>query len=392
MLIKQVHECQEGKRDLKISRQDQEDSVWLLLGARGGDNAQVRAIASHLDLLKIEKPLSYNVLHIFPNLLKGASLGSLRARLHPEIQPPWPRMVIAVGKRSVPVARYIKQQSGGATRLVHLGRPRANLESFDLVLTTPQYGLLAAEQVMELFVPPSALSNLDVVKALEAGAQFRTEKSQPYIVVIVGGNNTTATLSDTAVRNLVQSTQQRTTDTGGSLFVLTSPRTPKAAVEVLRNELNSKATLVEWGQPVKDTANPYSALLAMADEVIVTSDSASMIADGLALNKPVKIFQLPKGWQGALTMGISSLFMNLDHVSRRKGGMILLLAPWRILRKYGLINPPRNMALLINHLFENGLAQPFPPPEKGLPKRAINPVIPTSIEHAITRIKSLLKR
>ncbi len=57
----------------------QEDCIWLLLGARGGDNAQIKAVAAQLDLPLVEKQLTYNVLHILPNLLKGASLLSLRA-------------------------------------------------------------------------------------------------------------------------------------------------------------------------------------------------------------------------------------------------------------------------------------------------------------------------
>ena len=39
------------------------------------------------------------------------------------LAPPWPDVLIASGRRSAPVARWIRRQSGGRTRLVQLGRP-----------------------------------------------------------------------------------------------------------------------------------------------------------------------------------------------------------------------------------------------------------------------------
>ena len=36
------------------------------------------------------------------------------------LSPPWPDLVIAASRRSVPIARWIRKQSGDRTRLVHL--------------------------------------------------------------------------------------------------------------------------------------------------------------------------------------------------------------------------------------------------------------------------------
>ena len=55
------------------------------------------------------------------------------------LQPPWPDLVVGIGRRTVPVARWIQQRSGGRTDLVRLGHPRADNDLFDLVITTRQY-------------------------------------------------------------------------------------------------------------------------------------------------------------------------------------------------------------------------------------------------------------
>ncbi len=367
------------------------DCIWLLLGARSGDNAQLRAIAAQLDLPVVEKQLTYNALHMVPNLFKGASLASLHPRARVEIKPPWPRMIIAVGKRSVPVARYIKQHSEGVTRLVHLGRPRANSDYFDLVVTTPQYALLKDDHVLELAVPPSGMMHVDVEATMSAGEKFTADRPRPFVVVLAGGNSTTATFTRQAAQDLVHLAQQRAQDMNGSLFLLTSPRTPQTVAQTLQEELKAPAVFIGWKKSDNAQASPYEAMLAVADEIIVTSDSASMIADGLALNKSVKVFQLPTGWLGSFSAGISTVFMKFDQLSAGKGIMILFFAPWRRLRQCGLINPPRRMALLIDRLFENALAEPFPPSERILSEVSKKTRFSATFKHMINRVRLLLK-
>jgi len=374
-----------------LKNQSQQDCIWLLLGPRSGDNAQIRAVAAQLEMPGVEKHLTYNPLHMVPNALKGASLLSLRSAAREEIRPPWPRMVIGVGKRSVAIARYIREQSGGTTRLVQLGRPRANQDHFDLVVTTPQYGLLPGANVVELPVPPCGLSKPDVEDLNEIHTQFTVGKPRPYVILVAGGSNSTATFSAQAAKNLAHLAQQRADDLGGSLFAIASPRTPAAVIETLHREFSADVTFVPW-KPVKaGQSNPYAAFLSLGDEIIVTSDSASMIADALSMKKPVKIFQLPVGWQGRFSTSVSAVFSRLDHLSAGSGVMILLLAPWRGLRACGMINPPRQMELLIKPLFDNDLAQPIPPSVDGSAQIAKTPGKSGIFEGALKRITALLE-
>ena len=61
---------------------------------------------------------------------------------------PWPDLVLLAHQSNENVARWIRRQSGGRTRLVLLGRPWAPAEAFDLVVTTPQYDLPEAANVL----------------------------------------------------------------------------------------------------------------------------------------------------------------------------------------------------------------------------------------------------
>ena len=67
------------------------------------------------------------------------SAGHLKPSSRRWLEPPWPDLVIGIGRRTVAVARWIRKQSGGRTQLVRLGHPRAPNRLFDLVITTRQY-------------------------------------------------------------------------------------------------------------------------------------------------------------------------------------------------------------------------------------------------------------
>ena len=106
--------------------------VWLLLGPRPGDNNQALALGEALGLPFVVKTLDYNWLQRF-SLRLPPTLASLRRSRRAALCPPWPELVIAVGRRSVPVARWIKRRSGGRTRIVRIGHPRQQADLFDLV-------------------------------------------------------------------------------------------------------------------------------------------------------------------------------------------------------------------------------------------------------------------
>ena len=53
--------------------------IWVLQGARAGENAQVLELASRLESQVICKNLEFNSLHHLPNLILGASARSLLA-------------------------------------------------------------------------------------------------------------------------------------------------------------------------------------------------------------------------------------------------------------------------------------------------------------------------
>lgn len=260
--------------------------VWVLMGKWHGDNQQLLAIAEamHLPFRTIKQ--RFGLAAKIPAPLRGAS--HVGWRTEEPLGPPWPRIVLAAGGTSVPTARWIQRQSGGYTKLVHANRPWAPLSWFDLVVTTPQYALPARPNVLSNlmpFLPPPADASPE--RWLPA---TDTAMPRPWTAVLIGGVSRPYVYSDDAARSLAAMVNQRVRDTGGSAWLLDSPRTPKNIMPILASTVDVPSRAVHWrgeGQKI------YRALLASADRFIVTEDSASMTTEALLSDKPVSLFELP---------------------------------------------------------------------------------------------------
>ena len=323
--------------------------IWLLTGQRAGDNAQVQALAAmvaeqaraHLPEAPLleEKSLSWSALRLLPNVLLPPTLAVLRASARAAITPPWPDLVIGVGRRAVPVARWIRQRNP-ALRIAWLGRPRAPLHWFDLLLTTPQYGLPAdAPNVVMLDLPPAMPAQAEA-QVLAHWRQRFAHLPRPWIGVLVGGARWPLLFDASDAARLGEAVQRLAAATGGSWIVSTSPRTGIRQARALHEALHQPGWFHFYraGEAARDPLkNPHRALLALADCFVVTADSASLLAEAVRTGRPVHMFPAR---QGALAPRW-----------RADAG----LARW--LAEHGLLSPPRNMRAFAERLARQGLAR-----------------------------------
>lgn len=288
--------------------------VWVLQGLKRGDNAQARELAARLPAQASFKDLRYNWLYRLPNFLLGSGLASLRDGAG-GLAPPWPDLVIGVGRRSVPVARWIRKKSGGRTRLVHIGRPRARLDIFDLVITTPQYGLPPAGNVVELVLPLTAASSLPQGE-LEFWNKEFADLPRPIIAALIGGPAWPFLMPKTQVADILRSAEAMREAADGSLIIIGSPRTPKYVFEDNAGD-GIRCRHFAWSAGGN---NPYKAALRLADRFVVTSDSVSMIAEALRTGKRVDVYRLPIRTLPRLPLGTwpFSMLVNWGVIATRR--------------------------------------------------------------------------
>lgn len=340
-----------------IPARETKPRVWVLTGHRQGDNAQLVNLAEALGWPYEIKPLTFNALYRCPNLLLGASRISLDRHRSDQLTAPWPDVVIAGGRRSVPVARWIRKQSGGRTRLIQVGRPRAPLKLFDLIITTPQYRLPARANVLHITTPLNRFTENQLRDAAnEWAAQFK-DLPRPFIAVLAGGNSWPQVFDPATAARLGHEASRRCHDSGGSLLITTSPRTPADAADALFTAISGPAYCHRWRADQKK--NPYTALLALADAFIVTGDSASMVAEVCATGKPVTIFELPRRstwrWSNGLLRRWSGWRRHQVTYRGTPKQQDMLNRLYDRLVVMGFITPPRDMGVFHHMLHSRGL-------------------------------------
>ncbi|MEQ8900700.1 MAG: mitochondrial fission ELM1 family protein [Roseovarius sp.] len=266
--------------------------VWCLLGRKAGDNTQVLALAETLGWPFEEKRIIARSWELLPHLLLGPTLMGIDRQVSSSLAPPWPDLVISAGRRNEPVARWIRRQAGGGVRLVHVGRPWAPPDCYDLIVSTPQYFLEPAPNVLVNPLPMHRFTRAGVDAAAERVVPALGHLPRPFTTVLIGGDSGPFVFTRDKARRLAHGVNRLVAETGGSALVSGSPRTPRAVAEAFRDALDVPARSYWWhergGADVED--NPYPAFLGLADRFVVTGESMSMLAEAASLGRPLYIF------------------------------------------------------------------------------------------------------
>jgi mitochondrial fission protein ELM1 len=266
--------------------------VWLLLGARRGDNNQLLALAEALGVPFETRTMGYGRFAKVRLKLFARSIRHVDRASRQWLQPPWPDLVMGIGRRTVPVARWIKEQSGGRTKVVRLGHPRAPNDWFDLVITTPQYPVVPGENVVTL---PLALNRFRKAPTpTPEEAEWLAARPRPHLLLSLGGPAAMWRLDNAALRLAATKLIRRAEAAGGTLILVGSPRTPPDAWTVIREATDGSAS----SAIVTNSAVRYPILVADADEQFVTADSVSMISEAVMSGKPVGLIPVEPDGRG----------------------------------------------------------------------------------------------
>jgi mitochondrial fission protein ELM1 len=317
--------------------------VWAVLSDKAGDNAQVEAVIERLPW-----PVTRRTLVFKKPFRKGkppflVSLYHVDKTKSDPLEPPWPALVLTIGRRPAMAAMWIRRRSDNRTRIVLFGRPKRDPSEFALIVASAQFSVPAGENVIETALP---LMRIDERKLTEAAATWQPQWEglpRPLIAVLVGGATRPYAFGAAEARELIE--RARVYADGGTLYVTTSRRTGRAAIAALRERLPHGARFWQWGDA---TPNPYLGLLSCADGFVVTGDSMSMITEVARLGRPLAIYPLP--------------LRPISRFARRALPSALAELParakYRWLPRLGFTAFPRDLTEVHRLLFARGRAVP----------------------------------
>ena len=266
-------------------------TIWCVTTGNAGSHSQALGLSSSLSpdvvekIVRVRWPWSWSPTSLFR--LSGARV----VHGHPGLNAPWPDVLISCGRRSGLVARAIRRASRGSTLTVHIERPPGPATDFDLVVVLPHDNLRGPN----VLVVNTALHRLTDQILREASKLWRPEfrhLPRPWTGVLLGGSTRRRMFTIEHAQRLIDDIEARRSVRAGSLLITPSRRTPRPVIDAIRKYYSDDPTVFIWDG---ENANPYFAILGLADRILVTSDSISMMSEALATKVPVSVFDLGGG-------------------------------------------------------------------------------------------------
>src|SRR5690606_4620982 len=182
----------------------------------------------------------------------------------------------------------VRRASRGRVRTIHIQDPKVAAHNFDLVVV-PAHDRMRGPNVL---VSRGALHHITDALLQAAAERFAARLGplpRPRIAAMVGGPNRYFDLPADWLARLADELAESARRLGGSLMVSISRRTPPETAAVLRQRIAGLPHDLWLGEG----ENPYPGYLALADAILVTGDSTSMISEACATGAPVHVAQPP---------------------------------------------------------------------------------------------------
>jgi hypothetical protein len=262
-------------------------TCWFMTTGEAGFRSQARGLAERLAgeprelVVGLRFPWSRLPVALTPNPF--ALLDPARDRP----TPPWPDLLISCGRRTAALSMAIRRASERRTFTIHVQDPLARPDGFDLVIAM-KHDAAAGPNVMKV---ATALHGVTPEKLAEAADLWRERLGagpEPLAGVLIGGPTSGKIFPIAA---FVAALTRLRREGGARLAIAPSRRTPAPLIAAIEAAFAGDPGVFVWD---RQSDNPYLGVLALADRLVVTSDSVSMISEALATGHPVDVFGDPQ--------------------------------------------------------------------------------------------------
>jgi mitochondrial fission protein ELM1 len=256
--------------------------AWILSEPHAGLQAQALGLAEAAQLrpesraLTPRAPWRWVAAKLWPHPLAIAGAAVLGPR---------PRLAIGCGGKAAAVLAALRRQSLPVVQVQH---PRMDPRRFDLVVVNRHDDLTGPNVV----VTRTALHRVTTERLAEAAATWRDRFAglpRPLAAVLVGGSNGRLRLDRPVGAALAEQLAAMMRRDRVGLVLTPSRRTDPEVVAALRARLAPEGA---WVWDMRGD-NPYFGMLALADLIVVTEDSVSMVSEAVATPAPVLLAGLP---------------------------------------------------------------------------------------------------
>ena len=254
----------------------------LLTEGFHGMISQVEGMAKALDLDFIHEKIELNNFwKLFPPKITPVKNFVFKNELGHEFN-----IVISCGRKSVIASLYLKNKYKSKIINIHIQNPKVSLSNFDFIIA-PEHDGLFGENVVTSRGAIHYLTNDELIEN-ENYLKPRIDSQKKIISFIIGGPNKYYDYNDKIIDEIFLKIENNFIRNNYQAIIIPSMRTPKNIIEKAQNYFDKNQIIV-----LDVDKKAYLSALNLADHIVVTCDSTSMISEAAITGKPIYVAQMP---------------------------------------------------------------------------------------------------
>ena len=215
-------------------------------------------------------------------------------------------IVISCGRKSVIPSIYLKKKLKEKIMNIHIQDPKVFLGNFDYIIAPEHDGLIGSNVLQS----KGAIHYLRDNELEENKSYLKPQINKEKIVsFIVGGPNKYYDYEDNIIDSIFSKVKKNFIDNDYQLIFIPSMRTPKNIINKAKEYFDDNQIIV---QDIDKKA--YLSSLELADYIVVTCDSTSMISEAAITGKPIYVAQMPNVKKNDRFQKFFELFKSLNII------------------------------------------------------------------------------
>ena len=254
----------------------------LLTEGMHGMISQVEGLAKSLDLEFIHEKIEINNFwKLLPPKITPVQNFVFKNQLNHKFN-----IVISCGRKSVIPSIYLKKKLKNKIINIHIQDPKVSLNNFDFVVV-PEHDKTKGENVLTSKGAIHYLTN-DELNQNENYLKSKLDNKKKIVAFIIGGPNKYYNYDEKVIDEIFLKIKNNFLQKNYQLIAIPSMRTPKNIVQKALNYFDKDQVIIS-----SVDKKAYLSSLKLADHIVVTCDSTSMISEAAITGKPIYVAQMP---------------------------------------------------------------------------------------------------
>ena len=216
-------------------------------------------------------------------------------------------IIISCGRKSVVPSIFLKEKNSKKIKNIHIQNPKVNFKNFDYIIS-PEHDDLKGSNIISSKGAIHYLTS-EEINGKKNYLLEKISKEKKIITLILGGPTKYYAYTNQNILNIFSKISKQVLNNNFQVIVIPSNRTPIKTIDLAKKFFSKEHLIIE-----KVDKDAYLSSLAIADFIIVTCDSSSMISEAALTGKPLYVAMIPPSKKDTRFQKFRKLFERMNII------------------------------------------------------------------------------